>query len=194
MVIESTLTCSSSRTFPSSATSRIEEMEVVVRVGFVGAVLEDRAGRALEEVVGGLDPAGRLCLAFRAGRFIFSDTGARGLEAVDVTELAGDTTDGRVAFVPDDGLAVVTFAEAFADGGFGSDGAEGFGGARESRRLGGARAEAMDGLDGEDEELVDFLSAGVGTRVFVAAVFVVVDGFVDDDLTVPAPNVPELMI
>jgi hypothetical protein len=52
----------------------------------------------------------------------------------------------------------------------------------------------MDGLDGEDEELVDFLSIGAVVEAFAVAVFVAVNGFADDDLTVPAPNVPELMI
>jgi hypothetical protein len=52
----------------------------------------------------------------------------------------------------------------------------------------------MDGLDGEDGELVDFLSTGTVVEGFLVEVFVAVDGFADEDFTVPAPNVPELMI
>jgi hypothetical protein len=171
-------------------------MEVVARVGFVGTAPEDRARGALEGVA-----AGRLCLEVRGVRLTPSDTDARGREAEEATELAGDTTDARDALVPGGGLAA---AEAGVGvdvlGGFEVGGGGGFGGTTESRRLGGAtegagaRAEAMDGLDGEDEELVDFLSIGAVVEAFAVAVFVAVDGFADDDLTVPAPNVPELMI
>jgi hypothetical protein len=94
-------------------------MEVVARLGFVGTAPEDRAGGACEDVVVvGLLTAGKLCLELRGVRLTPSDTDARGREAEEVTELAGDTTDGRVALVVDGGLAA---AEADVDvlaGGF----------------------------------------------------------------------------
>lgn len=194
--------CSSSRTFPSSTTSRIDEMEFVARVSFVGTAPEDRAGGALEEVaVMGLVAADRLCLELRGVRFTPSDTDARGREAEEATELLGDTTDGRVALAAGDGLTAAEADAVVLTGGFEVDTAEGFGGMMDSLRLGGAaaegagaRAEAMDGLDGEDEELVDFLSRSAVEAGLTAALFVVIDGFTADDLTVPAPNVPELMI
>jgi hypothetical protein len=162
-------------------------MEVVVRVGFA----DDRAGGAL--VVVGVPAAGRLCLELKGARLTPSDTDARGRDAEEVTELAGDTTDWRVALVEDGGLAA---AEADEDslGGFEFGGAEDFGGTTDCLRLGGAaegagaRVAAMEGLEGE---LVDFLSAGAATEPFAVAVFV--DGFTGDDFVVPAPNVPELM-
>jgi hypothetical protein len=192
MVIELTLICSSSRTFPSSATSRIDETEVVARVGFAGTgrtAPEDRARGALEGVV-----AGRLCLELRGARLTPSETDARGREAEEAIELAGDTTDARVAPAPAGGLAGAEADVVVLTGGFEVDGGGGFGGRTERRRLGGAtegagaRAEAIDGLDGEDGELVDFLSRGAVVEAFA------VGGFADDDFTVPAPNVPELMI
>lgn len=163
-------------------------MEVVARVGFAGAAPEDRARGALEGIV-----AGRLCLEFREVRLTPSDTEARGREAEEATELAGDTTDARVAPAPAGSLAGAGEGVGAFAGGFEVGGA-GFGGMTESRRLGGAtegagtRAEAMDGLDGEDGELVDFLSIGAVVEALA------VDGFADDDFTVPVPNVPELMI
>lgn len=177
-------------------------MEFVARVSFVGTAPEDRAGGALEEVaVMGLVAADRLCLELRGVRFTPSDTDARGREAEEATELLGDTTDGRVALAAGDGLTAAEADAVVLTGGFEVDTAEGFGGMMDSLRLGGAaaegagaRAEAMDGLDGEDEELVDFLSRSAVEAGLTAALFVVIDGFTADDLTVPAPNVPELMI
>jgi len=165
-------------------------MEVVARVGLGSTAPEDRARGTLEDVtVAGLVAAGRLCLELKGVRFTPSDTDARGREAEEATELVGDTTDGRVAFVEDNGLAVAEADDEALTGGF-----EVGGGTVESLRLGGARVEAMDGLEGEDEELVDFLSMGAVVEAFAGALLVVADGFVGDDLTVPAPNVPELMI
>jgi hypothetical protein len=165
----------------------MEEMEVVVRVGFV----DDRVGGAL--VVVGAPAVGRLCLELRGVRLAPSEMDARGRDAEELTELAGDTTDWRVAFVEDGGLAA---AEADEDslGGFVFDGAEDFGGTRDCLRLGGPAEGAgvrlaIEGLEGE---LVDFLSGGAVTGTFAVAVFVVVDGFTGDDFAVPAPNVPEL--
>lgn len=84
------------------------------------------------------------------------------------------------------------------DGTFG--GAEGFAGTTESLRLGGAaeggppREEAMGGLEVVDEELVDFFRAGATVEAFAMAGFVAADVFGGNVLTLPAPNVPELMI
>ena len=187
--IELTLICSFSRTFPSSTTSRIDEIEVVVRVGFAGAAPEDRARGTLEGVA-----AGKLCLELRGVRLTPSDTDARGREAEEAIEPVGDTTVARVALAPAGGLAGAEMGVNVLTGGFEADDAGGFEGTTESRRLGGAtegagaRAEAIDGLEGEDGELADFLSRGAVVEAFA------VDGFADDDFTVPAPNVPELMI
>lgn len=178
----------SSRAFPSSLTSVIEEIEGPPLV----ILLE--AAEALAGAVGGLLVAERLCLDAGGALFTPSETEARGRAAdEDLTEAAdpvGDTTVGRVAV----NLTVVD-----------KGGADGLAGARDALRVGGTAdtdidapvedgggfEDAISGLGGGAE--VDFLRGGaevVGLLVtsdWAGPLGTVV-------FTVPAPNVPELII
>lgn len=196
--------CNSSKAFVSSLTSRIEEIEVDVRVGFAVAVPDERAGGGLAALAagslaalaeGGFVPGAMLCLALKGARLTPSDTDARGRAAEDVAEPAGETTEGRVTLV---GAAGFALAEADNEG-LERGGAAGFADATESLRLGGGfeggtvREEAMGAFGGTADALVDFLRTGAIEDLTVADCVTTV-GFDAAGRTFPAPNVPELII
>lgn len=187
-----TLFWRSSRAFPSSLTSLMEEMEVAVRVGLV-------AVGGFPATVGGFVTDDMLC-RLKGALFTPSDTEARGLAAdlTDAADPAGETTPARVA--AEAGGAGLLFVEADNEG-LVNGGAEGLEGTIDARLAGVApegagREEDMGGFDGgaDPEAELDFLRDDVAAAGLVAAVVEVTAGFDTAGFTDPAPKVPELMI
>lgn len=177
----------------------MEEIEVVGARGFFTAAL------AVFDAIAIFVMEERLCREDKGAFFTPSDTEARGREAEDlmeVVESAGDTTEARVAALV---ALVVGFAEVEEDNdGFESGGAVVLGGMTDALRAGPAEAEdetpaaegreeAMAGLDGWADALVDFLRGEAATVGF-AVDAEVTEGLEAEGFTEPEPNVPEFNI
>lgn len=174
-------------------------MEVVVRVGLVGA----RVRGGLDGVkvgVGGFVKLDRLCLEASGALLTPSETEARGraAEVTDPLEPAGDITEARV--VAGGVVVVAGLVLVDDDKDFVGTGAVGFRGTVDILRVGGATfgagplEEAMAGFEEiAEEELMDGLRTGA-VGLAVAEGVVVAVGLLDTALMEPAPNVPELII
>lgn len=191
--------CRSSSAFPSSRTSRIDDIEAPALGGLdiVGA-----AGFAADfavVVVGALEAGARLCLEDSGALFTPSETEARGRE--DAVALAAESVGGAAdaredAVVPAVGREVVEEDRPLVGGGV----EDVFEGAMDALRAGAEvvpvvaalREEAMVGLVGAADALVDFFKAAGAADGLPEAVVDVVVGLETAVLTDPCPNVPEL--
>lgn len=200
----------------------MEEIEPVVRVGFVTVVL--LTGALIEVTAGGFVAPEILCLPATGAFLTPSDTEARGRVAVaeDLTEVlepVGETA-GRVAVVSLDVVDAVGL-DVDDEGGFevedkggleveedkddlDSGGAEGLEGTIEVRRAGPVADVPVEGVFATEVGLVgleagaltDFLRADIAEEALLAADAATLDTALDAGafFTAPAPNVPELRI